>query len=141
MDVYQAPEVSTDKTRLDPGQIQAMLKRTYWGQNRSISEIQTTIDNSRCYGLYLNGEMIGFARVLSDLVVFAYLMDVLIDQRYQGKGYSKILLDAVFNDPQYKNIQRWNLVTRDAHDLYRKFGFENPANPENFMEKMLVPWN
>lgn len=141
MKTLQVPVVSKDKSRLDPASIQSMLKETYWGKTRSIGEIETTITNSRCYGLYLNDKQIGFARVLSDTVIFAYLMDVLIQSEYKGLGYSKILLDVIFNDPEYANIHRWNLATRDAHGLYEKFGFTSPAQPEVFMEKILVKWS
>ncbi|MBI3135346.1 MAG: GNAT family N-acetyltransferase [Bacteroidetes bacterium] len=141
MEVTQAPTVSKDKKRLKIDVIQQMLSETYWGKARSKEEIQRTIDNSRCYGLFLEGEQIGFARVLSDTVVFAYLMDVLIHKDHKGKGYSKILLDFIFNDPEYARIHRWNLATRDAHGLYEKFGFTAPAQPEVFMEKTLVKWS
>lgn len=141
MNSPQVPIVSKDKTKLDPLFIQSMLHETYWGKSRTVAEIQTTIENSRCYGLYLTGQQIGFARVLSDTVVFAYLMDVLIHSDHKGKGYSKILLDAIFNDPEYVKIHRWNLATRDAHGLYEKYGFSKPAQPEVFMEKTLVKWS
>ena len=132
--------ITKDKAALDRERIREMLSETYWGKTRSIAEIETTIENSRCYGLFLDGQQIGFARVLSDTVVFAYLMDVLIHKDQRGKGYSKILLDFIFADPEYSKIQRWNLVTRDAHDLYKQYGFTSPASPEVFMEKVLTHW-
>lgn len=141
MNFPQAPIVSKDKTKLDPFFIQSMLQKTYWGKSRTVAEIITTIENSRCYGLYLNDKQIGFARVLSDTVVFAYLMDVLIHEDYKGLGYSKILLDAIFNDPEYAKIHRWNLATKDAHGLYEKFGFSGLSQPEAFMEKVMVKWS
>jgi N-acetylglutamate synthase-like GNAT family acetyltransferase len=141
MEVIQGLEVSKDKNRLKINLIQEMLQETYWAKTRSVEEIQRTIDNSRCYGLFLNGEQIGFARVLSDTVVFAYLMDVLIHKDHKGKGYSKIMLDVIFNDPEYAAIHRWNLVTRDAQGLYEKFGFKELEHPHTFMEKTLVKWS
>lgn len=141
MNSPQVPIVSKDKRKLDPLFIQSMLQDTYWGKSRTVAEIITTIENSRCYGLYLNNKQIGFARVLSDTVVFAYLMDVLIHVDFKGMGYSKILLDFIFNDPEYKNIHRWNLATRDAHGLYEKYGFSKLVQPEVFMEKTLVKWS
>jgi len=76
MEASQDLRVTKDKSELKPIAIQNMLNETYWGKTRSINEIETTIENSRCYGLFLNNEQIGFARVLSDTVIFAYLMDV-----------------------------------------------------------------
>jgi GNAT superfamily N-acetyltransferase len=141
MEVRQNVVLSKDKNRLKINIIQEMLQDTYWAKTRTQEEIQRTIDNSRCYGLFLDGEQIGFARVLSDTVVFAYLMDVLIHKNHKGKGYAKVLLDFIFNDPEYAHIHRWNLATRDAHGLYEKYGFSKPAQPEVFMEKTLVKWN
>jgi GNAT superfamily N-acetyltransferase len=132
--------ITKDKARLDRQAIQEMLKETYWGKTRSIAEIEATIVNSRCYGLFLDNRQIGFARVLSDTVVFAYLMDVLVHKDFQGKGYAKVLLDHIFSDPEYANLHRWNLVTRDAHGLYKQYGFSTPASPEVYMEKIMVSW-
>jgi len=140
MEVRQDLFITKDKSKLNTRLIQTMLKETYWGKTRTLKEIETTIENSRCYGLFLKGEQIGFARVLSDTVVFAYLMDVLIHKDYQGKGYSKLLLDFIFNDPEYANIHRWNLNTKDAQELYKQFGFTGLASPDVFMEKILVHW-
>ena len=67
--------ISTDKSKLDIPFIQNFLKDIYWSAGRTIDEVQTTIDASFCFGIYLNSEQIGFARVITDYVVFAYMMD------------------------------------------------------------------
>jgi len=127
-------EVSTDKSRLDVPFIQNFLKDIYWAAGRTIEEVQTTIDHSFCFGIYLNGQQIGFARVITDYVVFAYLMDVFIDQNHRGKGYSSILIKAMMEEPQLQQVKIWRLATSDAHFLYEKFGFKTLAHPEKMME-------
>ena len=130
--------ISTDKTKLDVPFIQDFLKDIYWAAGRTIAEVQTTIDNSFCFGIYLNDVQIGFARVVTDYVVFAYLMDVFITDEHRGNGYSTILIDAMMNEPVLKNVKIWRLATSDAHFLYEKFGFTALAHPEKMMEKLTI---
>lgn len=130
--------VSTDKTKLDVLFIQDFLKDIYWAAGRTIDEVQTTIDSSFCFGIYLNEVQIGFARVVTDYVVFAYLMDVFIAEEHRGNGYSSVLIDAMMNEPVLKNIKIWRLATSDAHFLYEKFGFKALAHPEKMMEKVTI---
>ena len=129
--------ISTDKNKLDVPFIQKFLKNVYWAAGRTIQEVQTTIDHSFCFGIYLDEQQIGFARVITDYVVFAYLMDVFITEEHRGKGYSSILIENMMNEPKLKNIKIWRLATSDAHFLYRKFGFHELANPEKLMEKII----
>lgn len=128
--------VSTDKSKLDVPFIQNFLKDIYWAAGRTIEEVQATIDASVCFGIYLDGKQIGFARVITDYVVFAYLMDVFIDQSHRGKGYSSLLIKAMMDEPQLKAVKIWRLATSDAHFLYAKFGFTALAHPEKMMEKV-----
>ncbi len=129
--------VSTDKTKLNVPFIQHFLKDIYWAAGRTIEEVQTTIDSSFCFGIYLDNEQIGFARVITDYVVFAYMMDVFIDEAHRGKGYSSILIEAMLKEPKLQQVKIWRLATRDAHFVYEKFGFKLLAHPERMMEKVI----
>jgi len=129
--------VSTDKSKLNVPFIQNFLKDIYWAAGRTIDEVQTTIDASFCFGIYLDDKQIGFARVVTDYVVFAYLMDVFIDEKHRGKGYSSLLIDAMMKEPQLQQVKIWRLATSDAHFLYEKFGFTPLAHPEKMMEKVI----
>jgi GNAT superfamily N-acetyltransferase len=129
--------VSTDKNKLDVPFIQHFLKDIYWAAGRTMEEVQITIDNSFCFGIYLNDKQIGFARVITDYVVFAYLMDVFITEEHRGKGYSSILINSMMTEPKLKDVKIWRLATSDAHFLYQKFGFTALGNPEKMMEKII----
>lgn len=127
-------EISQDKSLLDVGLIHGFLTETYWAKGRTIDEVKTSIDNCLCYGVYLNKKQVGFARVLTDKVVFAYIMDVFILPEYRGNGYSKLLMEAVLNTKELTSC-KWLLKTADAHGLYKQFGFEIDGNPERIMER------
>ncbi|MFE3872693.1 GNAT family N-acetyltransferase [Flavobacterium sp. ZS1P70] len=135
---YRLVSVSTDKNKLDVAFIQQFLKDIYWAAGRTMEEVQITIDNSFCFGIYLNEKQIGFARVITDYVVFAYLMDVFISEEHRGKGYSSILINSIMTEPKLKEVKIWRLATSDAHFLYEKFGFTALGNPEKMMEKKVT---
>jgi len=128
-------EISSDKTRLDIDFIHAFLTNAYWAKGRSKEAVIRTIDHCLCFGIYLNGQQIGFTRVLTDYVVLGYLMDVFIDEKHRGKGYSKRLLKAIFNDPALVCIENWTLKTGDAHGLYEQFGFKVITDTEKWMTR------
>jgi len=130
--------VSDEKSKLDINFIHSFIRNSYWGKGRSLEDVTETIENSDCFGIYDNNEQIGFARVVSDHVIFAYLFDVFIIEEYRGRGLSKILLNAVFESPKYKKVRKWYLATRDAHELYKKFGFQPLAKAERLMEKVIA---
>ncbi len=129
--------VSTDKSKLDIPFLQNFLKDVYWAAGRTLEEVQTTVDTSFCFGIYLEEKQIGFCRVITDYVVFAYVMDVFIDEKHRGKGYSSILINAMMTEPQLQQVKIWRLATSDAHFLYQKFGFTSLAHPEKMMEKIV----
>lgn len=128
--------ISQDKQKLDFDVIYTFLSAAYWSEGRSRSMVRTTIKNSICFGVYSGNNQIGFARVVSDESVFAYLMDVFILSDYQGKGYGTKLMAHILNDPKLKSVQNWLLATSDAHGLYEKFGFKALPNPNKLMRKV-----
>ena len=141
MDLTQNIRISNERNSLDDALIHSWVIKTYWAENRTIEETKTILDNSNCYGLYKNDTLVAFARVLSDKVVFAYLMDVLVAPDHQGNGYSKTLIEFILKDSEYESVQKWALATKDAHKLYEKFGFTKVSKPEIMMEKISVYWD
>lgn len=127
--------ISTDKLKLNVEFIYKFLTDTYWAKGRTLVEVQQTIDNSLCFGVYLGDEQIGFARVVTDTVVFAYLMDVFIDPQHRSRGYSKLLMKTIIACKELKDVRSFYLKTSDAHGLYTQFGFQVIADPECFMER------
>jgi GNAT superfamily N-acetyltransferase len=80
---------------------------------------------------------VGFARVVTDRATFAYLADVFVVEERRGRGLASLLLEAVLSHPDLQGLRRWSLATRDAHGLYRRFGFTELAAPERYMERVL----
>jgi N-acetylglutamate synthase-like GNAT family acetyltransferase len=127
---------STQKEDMDMEVIFTFIKNSYWGNLRTLEEQKTALDHSLNFGLFKNGNQIAYARVMTDRVFFAYLLDVFVIDKEQGNGYSKILIDKILKDDRIKHIDRWMLATKDAHALYEKFGFELVKSPEKLMDRL-----
>ncbi len=126
--------ITSDKNLLDVAYITDFISKTYWAKDRSRETMQTCIDNSLNFGVFLDVKQIGFARVVTDYAQFAYLLDVFIDEAHRGKGYSKRLMEHILENDSLKNVKVWRLATTDAHGLYKQFGFTELSKPENLME-------
>lgn len=132
--------ISTKKSALDIDCIYNYLNiQSYWAQGRSKNTISKSIDNSLCFGVYDGEKQVGFARVVTDFAVFAWIMDVFIIDSYQGQGLGKKLMHEIISHPDLQGLQRIGLATDDAHGLYEKFGFSIVQMPEKLMEKVNKP--
>lgn len=127
---------SSDFNDMDLELIYKFVKNSYWGESRTFEEQKTASKHTTNFGLFHNKNQIAYARVMTDKVFFAYLLDVFVIEDYQGKGYSKLLIDKILNFPELKDIDKWMLATKDAHKLYEKFGFKSIKSPEKLMEKI-----
>jgi len=130
--------ISTDKKNLDIDLIVDFLQhKSYWANTTSRETIEKSISHSLCFGLFNpETDQIGFARVISDFAVFAWVLDVFILEAYRGKGLGKLLMQEISAHPDLQGLKRWGLATNDAHGLYQQFGFTALSNPEKMMEKL-----
>ena len=120
--------VTTDKGRLDLALVHGFLKTSYWAAGMPAEVVRRSVDNSLTFGLFRDDEQVGFARVVTDYATFAYLADVFVLEPYRGQGLGKWMMEAVFSHPELQGLRRWMLATRDAHELYRKYGFAEPED-------------
>jgi len=108
---------------MDIETIHQFLTNSYWAKGRSRDLVARSIDGSFCVGLFLDKYQVGFARAVTDKVLFGYIFDVFILKEYRGRGWSRILLKTLLEHPDLKGI-KWMLKTTDAGGLYEKFGFK-----------------
>jgi GNAT superfamily N-acetyltransferase len=128
--------ISTDPAQLDVAAIHHFLStESTWAIGIPLATLRTAIDHSLCFGGYVDGSQVAFARVISDRATFANLVDVFVLPAYRGRGYSKRLMEAVMAHPELQGLRRFTLATSDAHDLYGQFGFTPPARPSSLMER------
>jgi GNAT superfamily N-acetyltransferase len=126
--------ISADRARLDVAAIHAYLTRSYWSPGVPLAVVVRAVANSLCFGVFHGADQVGFARVITDRATFAYLADVYVLEAHRGRGLSKWLMTAVLAHEDLQRLRRFMLATRDAHGLYRQFGFVDLANPSRIME-------
>jgi GNAT superfamily N-acetyltransferase len=126
--------ISTDPARLDIVAVHAYLTRSYWAAGIAKEVVRKSVEGSLCFGLYEGSRQIGLARVVTDKATFAYLCDVYVLEDYRGRGLGKWLMSVVRSHPDLQHLRRFVLVTRDAHGLYKQFGFSHLSHPERYME-------
>lgn len=128
--------ISTDRARLDLEVVHDYLSQeSYWAKGRSMETIRRSIENSVAFGLYKGARQVGFARVITDYATFAWLADVFILDGARGQGLGKWLMEVVLAHPELQGFRRWVLATKDAHELYRRYGFVELKRPERWMER------
>ena len=128
--------ISTDPSRLDVDAIVDMLARAYWAQGRTREMVARYLQHSLTFGLYEGSRQIGLARIVSDFATFAWLCDVFVHEDYRGHGLGKWLMASVHSHPDLQGLRRWMLATRDAHGLYRQFGWVPLEPPDYWMMKL-----
>jgi len=128
--------ISTDKNRLDLAVIHDFLTISYWATNVPVDVVKRSIEHSLTFGVYRGEQQVGFARVVTDYATYAYLRDVFILEPFRGQGLSKWLMEVIVAHPELQGLRRWALHTRDAHGLYSKVGFTEPAYPDRYMERL-----
>ena len=131
--------ISTDKERLNVELVHRFLKGSYWASGIPEEIVRRSIDNSLVFGVYTEDEQVGFARVVTDYATFAYLADVFVLEAHRGRGLGKWMIEVITSHPRLQGLRRWMLATRDAHKLYRRYGFAELERPEIFME-ILAPY-
>jgi GNAT superfamily N-acetyltransferase len=130
--------LSTEKTRIDVDAVHDFLaSESYWVPGITKDRVVRSIANSLCFGVYdisqAREEQVGFARVITDYAGFAYLADLFILSPYRGQGLGKWLVACILAHPGLQDLRKWMLNTKDAHGLYRRFGFQLNKENETYM--------
>jgi len=150
--------ISTDPARLDLDLIYDFLTNCYWAKGIPRDVVARSIEHALCFGIYdesgaespllaksarngapqvgaqVRAPLVGFARVISDFATIAYLGDVFVLESHRGRGLGKWMMECILSHPALQNLRRWILLTRDAHELYRKYGFTALKSPDRYME-------
>jgi GNAT superfamily N-acetyltransferase len=132
-----AYEISTDRSRIDLDRVHRFLSiEAYWSMGVTRDVVERSIANSICFGVYApDGQQVGFARAVTDKATFAWIADVYIEEEHRGDGLGKRLVESVLGHPELKGLRRWFLATADAHELYRRYGFNELSDFKRFMAR------
>lgn len=132
MDGY---ELTTDVTRLDLDRVHTWLStQAYWAMGRERDVLDRAVEGSRVYGVLQGAETVAFARAVTDGATFCWVCDVFVDEAHRGRGLGQRMVDAILHDMGAIGVPRFVLATLDAHEVYKRSGFEPLAGPDRWME-------
>lgn len=127
-------EVDDDVERLQLDVVHGFLREAYWSPGIPRDVVERAIRNSLVVGLYApEGGQVGMARAVTDRATFAWIADVFVLRRYRGRGLGRFVVEALLKHPDLTGLRRQMLATADAHDLYRRYGFEDLPDPELYL--------
>lgn len=112
-----------------------LARESYWAAGIGLDTLHRALRHSICYGGYEDGELVSFARAVTDQATFAYLADVFVLASHRGKGHGRAIVAALMADERLQGLRRWHLVTRDMQALYTGLGFSALSQPEQHMQR------
>jgi len=129
-------EVSDDPRRFDLARAHRWIStESYWAEGVPFETFAKSVANSLTIGVYAaDGTMAAMARVVTDRATFGWVCDVFVDQAHRGSGLGKKIMAFIKAHPDLQGFRRMHLATRDAHGLYRQYGFTELTKVENWME-------
>jgi ribosomal protein S18 acetylase RimI-like enzyme len=124
--------VSTKRTRLDIEVNYTFLsEEAYWSKGIPKDLVLRSLRNSLCFGLYEREQQVGFARAITDYATYAAIYDVFVLKSYRGRGLGQWLMECLVSYPGLQGLRSLTLGTSDAHEFYRKIGFEGVGDCSN----------
>lgn len=127
--------ITTDSSLIPVDAALALLRTTYWAREMPRETLERAMRHSLCFGMLEGTSLLAFARVVTDRATFAYLTDVVVDERQRGRGLGQLLMAHIVRHPDLQGLRRFTLLTADATSLYEKFGFAAGAGMLTYMER------
>ena len=117
--------VTDDPADVDLEFVCDLLDTSYWaaGRPREITAASWQSPAVIPFTALLDGQPVGFARVITDRLTFAWVADVMVAPAHRGQGVAKLIVRAIVEHPDLQHFVRMTLATKDAHGLYEQFGF------------------
>ena len=128
-------EIDDSRERVDFTSVHAWLAGAYWSQGETREMIERAAAGSTLVvGAYAGTQQVGYLRVVSDRVTFAWVSDVFVAEAHRKRGIARAMVRFAVEHPEFQNMRRWLLATRDAHGVYASLGFAGLTKPQSMME-------
>ncbi|MDQ0325853.1 GNAT superfamily N-acetyltransferase [Rhodopseudomonas julia] len=130
--------ISSDPQKIDLEYVLTFLTtEAYWSRGMDPALIIEALKNSLVLGLFdASDKQVGFARIITDYALFAYLRDVFVDDAHRGRGLGLWITETALAHPRLQTVPSWMLATEDAHGVYEKAGFHALKHPEWYMQRL-----
>jgi len=117
-----AVRIDTSLAGVDWEQAKADLAADRFDNGRSAQALRRSFEQSQHVAFARDGErVVGMARLLSDGVCNAYLVDVWAASSHRRQGVASAMIRALLDGVPGQHV---GLQTDDAQELYRSLGFD-----------------
>jgi GNAT superfamily N-acetyltransferase len=131
-----ALQISTDRSELDVPLIYRFLsEQSTWAVGIPRTVVDRAIENSLCFGAYIDGRQVAFARVVTDYATCGSIDDLFVVPEYRGRGYARALLETLLAHPSLQGLRRLSLNTSNGRELFEHFGFSAPQHADTLLER------
>jgi N-acetylglutamate synthase-like GNAT family acetyltransferase len=124
----------TELTRSQVEWAHGLIRETYWAKGIPADTFARSVANSLAFVALEGDQPIAFGRAITDRATFAYLADIVVTPQRRGQGLGRWFVGALLAHPDLQGLRRICLMTRDAHALYARFGFEPMADASRYLQ-------
>jgi len=127
--------LTSDRGLIDLDAVHAYLaEESWWARGLSRERLERAIAGSLPFAIRApDGAFAGFARVVTDYAVFAYLRDVFVLPAHRGRGLATWVALAIREHPELTGVATWMLASTDTQALYERAGYSRDPHPERYM--------
>ncbi|OGT60425.1 MAG: hypothetical protein A3F14_00275 [Gammaproteobacteria bacterium RIFCSPHIGHO2_12_FULL_43_28] len=107
-------------------ELHELYKDMWWSRDRTKDEINTLLKTCFCFAAVdqQTKRLIGFTRILSDEMRYAYIYDLMVPENLRSRGIGQMLMEHVLHHPKLKNVKYVELTCApNMAAYYEKFGF------------------
>lgn len=127
-------EADDDVARIQLDVVHGFLRGAYWSPGVDRAVVERSLANSLVVGGYApGGGQVAMARAVTDRATFAWVADVFVLPSARGRGLGVFVVETLLGHPDLQGLRRTMLATADAHELYRRFGFDDLPDPARFL--------
>jgi predicted GNAT family N-acyltransferase len=116
-----------------------LFAQAWWARDRTLDDVARMLAASDlvfCLVHRDSGRLVGFARVLTDDVYLALVLDVVVAAELRGAGLGAMLMDAVVGHPRVGAVGGVELVCQpDLMPFYRRWGFTEHVGRSRLMRR------
>jgi predicted GNAT family N-acyltransferase len=119
-------------------EVLALMKNEWWCSSRELKDLKKMLENTDILigAVDMNGDLSGFARVLTDYTYKAMIFDVIVKPSYRGFGLGKDIINYIFSLPSLESVKSFELYCPERIvEFYEKLGFT--ASESKLMRKKI----
>jgi len=117
--------------------LHALYQGEWWSKGRTIEDITVMLEHTDVVIVLQSDEgppLAGFARVLTDRVYKALILDVIVHPDYRGTGLGADLMGAIREHPDLQQVRHFELYCApEMEPFYEKWGFTHDLGNLSFM--------